>query len=185
VNYSPVLASSREDYYGPDVVDVQYEAGDAWDALDTQDGREGFEDETTDIDETCEPANLVLRPVSLSGLYGSRNCEQVRVSEIRVLLFQGGSLVLDETSPCLADTVVVGPVAPGDYELAAIAVQELLFYATGWERLQALYPDLLLPECLYPDILCDPLSVTLLPCTNSFISLDLWCFPLYCDDCCG
>jgi hypothetical protein len=166
---------------GGDLMDVRYDTGDVRDALDTQDGSDVLEDET------CELANLVLKPVSCSMLHGPCDCVECGVLDVRVLLFQGVSLVLDETLPNLDDTVEVGPVAPGSYELAAIkdqSAEEGRGFATGWERLRALYPDMW--ECSYPDPPCAPLSITLLPCTTSFVPLDLECVGmLNCDDCCG
>jgi hypothetical protein len=170
-------ARSHPSMDGENLVDVQQDTGDARDALDTQDGSDGLEDET------CELANLVLRPVSCFMLHGPCDCAGWGVLDVRVILFQGGNIVLDVTSPNLDNTVEVGPVAPGNYELAAINDQ-FVYFATGWEMLRALYPDL--TECSYPVPPCAPLSITLLPCTTSFVPLDLHCVESsHCDDCCG
>jgi hypothetical protein len=159
--------SGRDVYL--DLVDVQHDSGDG--------------SEMTDDSETCEQDNLILKPVSCSGFSGLWDCERIRVSEIRVLLFQSGITVLDTILPLHGDTVEVGPVEAGTYELSAICDQEEIAYASGIKRLRALYPDL--PECSDPDPPCTSLLVAIQPCTTSIVSLVLNCYQFHCNDCCG
>jgi hypothetical protein len=143
----------------------------------------GDEPEMTDDSEACEPSSLILSPVSCLAFHGFLDCERIRVSEIRVLLFEGGRTVMDTILPRLGDTVEVGAVEPGNYELSAICDQEDMAYASGIKRLRALYPDL--PECSEPDPPCTSLLVAIQPCATSIVPLVLNCYQFHCDDCCG
>ena len=172
---SACLAGCYKSDSGRDI----YMDGDA--PADVQDaGRQ--EPEMTEDSETCEPSGLILSPVSCEALHGPVDCERL-VSDVRVLLFQGSSPILDIVLPLVGDTIIFGPVAPGTYELAAICDKEYMAYAAGIKRLRALYPDL--PDCTNPNSPCASLSITLLPCATSVVPVVLSCFEFDCDDCCG
>jgi hypothetical protein len=184
-NLEDTVPDLSPDYDGPG--DVQRDTYDTWDALDSQDIREGFEDMPEESDESCDPASLVLQPVSFMTEmwpHGPRDCAGADVSEVRVLLFQGSSIILDATSPCLGDTVVVGLVTPGNYELAAIAEGDVTFIF-GSSKLQILYPYV--PDCSPIYVACRPLALTVTPCMSITISLTLYCNEVFsgCVDCCG
>lgn len=162
--------------------DLQQEMGDARDSLNGLDLGDMVEDGPSEGYEDCDPANLVLQPVNLVGIRRPMDCEEVGISEIRVLLFQGADLVLDSTLPCIGDPIVVGPVAPGSYDLAAVAGP---LFVMGVELLRLVYPEV--PICDPHYIACSPLTITIAACESTIVELNLYCDESFagCYGCCG
>lgn len=139
---------------------------------------------------------IVLEPVRIqahSGMvyYEPMLCTWYEIAphafepSVRVVLVREGVVVTDATLPCTDDVVVVGPLEPGAYQLAAVGMVHGT--VVGKSVLGGLYP---LGEC-QPDAQsrCQPLVVEVGATEPTVVPLDLWCDEemanLYGDTCFG
>jgi hypothetical protein len=162
--------------------DAQHDMNEYLEVIDRQEISEVIEEEPSGEDEVCEPAVLVFQPVSLVGLITLMDCEEAGIHEVRVLLFQGTDLVLDSILPCPGDTIIVGPVAPESYNLAAVAGE---LFVVGVDLLRVVFPDV--PSCDPDYVACSPLTVSVAPCGITIVPLTLYCDESFapCYDCCN
>jgi hypothetical protein len=181
----PDLSVPDLSLYDDGSMDMQWDIDDMRDALDMQDGHEVLEDMMPESDETCGPAILVLQPVSFVGTTWQEaplDCSEIGISEVRVILFRDTYLIMDATLPCLGDTIEVGPIDSGNYELAAVAYN---LFVSGIDIMRMFYPQV--PDCVPENIACQPLAFTIAPCGSTIIPLMLYCDDSFapCIDCCG
>jgi hypothetical protein len=106
---------------------------------------------------------------------------------VYVRVFLAGVLVREATLPCLVDYIDVGPLVPGEYEIAAVArLGDSPPYLWGLRLLGDLFPDSA-SACpsgtLYRP--CEPLRLAVEACDLSSVPLELSCYEYACDDCCG
>jgi hypothetical protein len=141
---------------------------------------------------TCPESRLVLGPVRLEALMppeppSTGSCSGTGTDSVYVRIYSAGVLVREATLPCLVDLVDVGPLVPGDYEIAAVdRPGDAVAYLRGLRLLGDLFPG---SEYACPagtlDHSCEPLRVTVGACGLTSVALELRCFEYGCADCCG
>ncbi|MBI5481103.1 MAG: hypothetical protein HY906_19760 [Deltaproteobacteria bacterium] len=136
---------------------------------------------------------LILRPVQLawSAEWPQPSCSSFSVVEADVFLFRDGALVLATTVRCQDGEVDVGPVDPGQYQLAFFARAYVgsggppgrveLYFTTGTCLDTGVYP-------VEPwDTPCTPPQVDVAADVATVMSLSPYCNEVLsgCRDCCG